>query len=58
MAVWLSLVVALVGLVLYIINSKTPGNAVWAEVGRIMFFAGLFVFMLGADRVVTLLGGK
>jgi hypothetical protein len=55
MIVLLPLLVALVGLVMYIMNSKQPGNPVWAEVGRIMFFVGLLAFLLaGPDQVITL----
>lgn len=55
MIVLLPLLIAVVGLIMYILNSKDPGNAVWAEIGRIMFFAGLLAFLLaGPDQVITL----
>jgi hypothetical protein len=55
MIVLLPLLVAVIGLIMYILNSKDPANTVWAEVGRIMFFAGLLAFLLaGPDQVITL----
>ncbi len=43
---WLALVVALLGLVLYMVAT----NAKAAELGRIMFFAGLLVTLFGLAR--------
>lgn len=55
MIVLLPLLVAVAGLIMYVMNSKQPGNPIWAEVGRIMFFAGLLAFLLaGPDQVITL----
>lgn len=55
MIVLLPILVSIVGLILYVVNSKQPGNPVWAEVGRIMFFAGLLTFLLGGgEQVITL----
>lgn len=55
----LSLVVCALGLILFIINSKSPGNPIWAKVGEHMFWTGLLAFMLmgGGDQVVSLLKG-
>lgn len=39
---YLPLIIALVGLVLYALAS----NAKAAEIGRIMFFCGLFVYLM------------
>ncbi len=55
MIVLLPLLVAVVGLIMYILNSKDAANIVWAEVGRIMFFTGLLAFLLaGPYQVITL----
>ncbi len=55
MIVLLPLLIAIIGLVMYIMNSKEPASGVWAEVGRIMFFCGLLAFLLaGPDQVITL----
>ena len=45
MIVYLSLVVCLLGLVVYLVSNNPPNNKP-AEVGRIMFFCGLLVFLL------------
>jgi Na+/phosphate symporter len=42
MLIWLSLLISLIGLVLYVAS-----NTKLAEIGRIMFFAGLMAFLLG-----------
>jgi len=47
----LSLLIALIGLVVYL--GSNPANTKAAEVGRISFFAGLFVFLLKADPSVV-----
>jgi len=53
MTAYLSLIVALVGLFLYLITI----NPKLMEVGRIAFFCGLFAFLLQlAPRVVGVLG--
>jgi hypothetical protein len=48
MIIYLSLLVALIGLVMYLVcgNPPNPGSQKAAEVGRIMFFAGLLAFLL------------
>jgi hypothetical protein len=50
MIIYLSLLICIVGLVVYFLNNppRTPSqrSATWAEVGRIMFGVGLFVFLL------------
>lgn len=53
MIVFLSLLVALVGMLMYIL----AGNPKIQELGRIMFAAGMFAFLfVGGEQVVTLLG--
>lgn len=53
MIVFLSLLIALVGLLMYIMS----GNPKIQELGRIMFAAGMFAFLfVGGEQVVTLLG--
>ena len=44
MTIYLSLLVALVGLIIYL--AVRPDNPKPMEVGRIMFFAGLLAFLL------------
>ena len=51
MIILLSLLIALIGLVVYL--GSNPANTKAAEVGRISFFAGLFVFLLKADPSVV-----
>jgi hypothetical protein len=51
MIIYLSLLVCIVGLVIFFLNNPPrnpsgPSRATWAEVGRIMFGVGLFVFLL------------
>ena len=54
MIVLLPVLVLVAGLILWIIN--TPSGAMWADVGRLMFFAGMLAFLLaGAEQVVTFL---
>ena len=48
MVIFLSLLVAVAGLVIYVLNENKM-----AELGRIMFFSGLFVFLMGAEQAVT-----
>ena len=56
MIVLLPILVLIVGLILYVLNLKSDGNPVWAEIGRIMFFAGLFAFLLaGGEQVISFL---
>lgn len=56
MVVLLPILVLVAGFVLYLINSPAPRGAMWAEVGRLMFFAGMLVFLLsGAEQVITFL---
>lgn len=43
--------VLLVGLLMYVLASKDK----LVEIGRIMFFCGLFVLLLNTDKVVTVL---
>lgn len=52
MIVLLSLLVALAGVLAYALSA----NPKVQELGRIAYFAGLFVFLLQAEQVVTLLG--
>lgn len=51
MVVWLSIIVAALGLLAYMLSSNTKA----AELGRIAFFVGLLVFLLQADQVISLL---
>ena len=54
MIVLLPILVLIVGLVLFVVNSKEPGNAVWVRIGEIMFFAGLLAFLLGGgEQAIT-----
>ena len=52
MIILLPLLVAVVGLLMYALSA----NPKLQEVGRLMFFAGLFVFLLGSKNVVNILG--
>lgn len=51
MAVWLSLLVAVVGVLMYALAN----NPKVQEMGRIAFFTDLLVFLMGADAVVALI---
>lgn len=56
MIVLLPILVLVGGLVLYIVNTPSPRGGLWADVGRLMFFAGMLAFLLaGAEQVVTFL---
>lgn len=56
MIVLLPVLVLVAGLILYIINTPSPRGGMWADVGRLMFFAGMLAFLLaGAEQVVTFL---
>jgi hypothetical protein len=50
MIIYLSLLVALIGLFMYVLcnraNPSTPRSDTIAEIGRIMFFCGLLAFLL------------
>ena len=52
MIIYLSLLVAVIGLLMYAlcINGKLQ------EIGRIMFFCGLFCFLLGDAALIHVLG--
>lgn len=53
MFIYLSLLVAIVGLLMY----GLAGNAKLQEIGRLAYFAGLLAFLLKASEpVVSLLG--
>lgn len=52
MTVFLSLLVAVIGVLIYALAS----NPKVVEMGRIAYFAGLLAFLLQADQVVSLLG--
>ena len=56
MNIWLSLLVAIVGLVVYLVSIPHPTPR-WQEIGRIMFFAGLLAFLLMFKEIVSLLHG-
>jgi Na+/phosphate symporter len=51
MTIYLSLLVSLVGLVVYAISTNPKA----VEIGRIMFAFGLLVFLLAFQRVVAVL---
>lgn len=56
MVIFVSLVVALIGLLIYVLTKQDNPKVV--ELGRIMFFCGLFVFLLQlGPHIVSLLGG-
>lgn len=56
MVVLLPVLVLVVGIILYAMNTPSPRQAMWAEVGRLMFFAGMLTFLLaGAEQVITFL---
>lgn len=56
MIIYFPLLVALIGLLLYILCTPPPNGPKLAELGRIMFFVGLFVFLLrGLDHLITVL---
>jgi hypothetical protein len=50
MVIYLSLLIAIVGLVIYLVSK--PEYAKPAEVGRIMFFTGLLAFLLEFVRPI------
>ena len=50
MVIWLSLLVAVIGVLMYALSV----NPKLQEIGRISFFAGLFAFLLQADKIVGL----
>ncbi len=54
MAIGLNFLVMILGLLLFV--SKPP-EGVWREVGRLMFFAGLFAILLSGDKVIALVLG-
>ena len=51
MTVWLSLLIAIIGLLVYALSA----NPKVAELGRISYFAGLLAFLLQAAQLVSLL---
>lgn len=53
MIIALTLLVALVGLLMYVLSA----NPKLSEIGRIMFFAGMLAFLLnGAEPLIKLIG--
>lgn len=52
MIVYLSILVALIGLIMYFI----AGNTKVVDCGRIMFACGILAFLLKGDAVISLLG--
>lgn len=51
MTVWLSLLVAIIGCLIYALSA----NPKVAELGRISFFAGLLAFLLQSAQLVNLI---
>jgi Na+/phosphate symporter len=51
MIIYLSLLVALVGVLMYALSA----NPKLSEIGRILFFAGSLAFLLNVERIVPLL---
>lgn len=51
MAILLSVLVLIIGLLMYLLAA----NPKVQEVGRIMFFAGLLVFLAGSEQVVAII---
>jgi len=54
MSVYLSVIVAVVGVLVYAFST----NAKLQEIGRISFAFGLLVFLLQVDKIVSVLGSK
>ena len=52
MLIYLSLLVAVIGMVVYAVSA----NVKFAEMGRIAFFAGLLAFLIAVPHMVGLLG--
>jgi Na+/phosphate symporter len=52
MTIWLSALVALIGVLMYALAA----NPKLQEIGRISYFAGLLVFLLQADKLIALIG--
>lgn len=50
----LSLLISLLGLILYFVFTVYPNRLPIAETGRIMFFAGLLAYLLGAGTKAIL----
>jgi len=56
MLIAVSLLVALIGLLIYVLAGNPPGsNQTVVEIGRLMFFAGLLAFLLNAEKIIGLL---
>lgn len=51
MTVWLSLLVAIIGCLVYALSA----NPKVAELGRISYFAGLMAFLLQSAQIVSLI---
>jgi hypothetical protein len=54
MIIFLSLLVALIGLFIYLARPAPDPNPRMAEVGKIMFFCGLLAFLIQSPALVTL----
>ena len=59
MIVYLSLLVCIIGLVIWLVSGNPPdsrpiGGKI-AEVGRIMFFSGLLAFLLNGDALMKVI---
>ncbi len=52
MSITLDLLVLIIGLLMYVLAANPKIN----EIGRIMFAFGLLALLLGADKVVAMIG--
>ena len=50
MTVWLSLLVAIIGVIVYAISVNPKGS----EIGRLAYFAGLLAFLLQSAQLISL----
>lgn len=54
----LRFLVCLVGLLMFVLSGDTPNGQKVRELGRIMFFCGLFTILLGAGELFKLVIGS
>jgi hypothetical protein len=55
MIIYLSLLVAVIGLLIYSLRPNPDTNPKMAEIGRIMFWVGLLAFLLTDSQLLTVL---